>query len=94
MSFGMGRSQTERAPSLYAYTGSGSAGLSRSQSQSGQTPVMRQKLRQHHTEHTEDEEAWQGADANGVSRSASAEFEMDPDGPAGMLLDLHYHCVL
>ena len=56
--------------------------------------VMRQKLRQHHTEHTEDEEAWQGADANGISRSASAEFEMDPGGPAGMLLDLDYHHVL
>ncbi len=40
---------------------------------------MRQKLRQRSVE----EDTWQDADANGISRSASADFELDPDAPAG-----------
>ena len=43
---------------------------------------MRQKLRQRSAE----EGAWQDADANGISRSASADFEVDPDAPAGTIL--------
>lgn len=39
---------------------------------------MRQKLR-----HRSDDEQWPEADANGVSRSASADFEPDPEAPAG-----------
>ncbi len=47
---------------------------------------MRQKLRQRSAE----EDTWQDADANGISRSASADFELDPNCPAGTLLGVPY----
>ena len=50
---------------------------------------MRQKLR-----HRNDDEQWPEPDANGISRSASAEFEPDPEAPAGKLQPVRRRLIL